>query len=286
MKTKKKKKLIINADDFGLDESINDAIEIAHKQGILTNASLVVNGEAFDHAVKIAKRNSGLGVGLHLTLVDEAPVCAPDKIPSLVDVDGKFFENQFKMCLDILRKKVLRRDVVTEIDAQLKKFHQTGLKPTQIDSHQHLHLFPPIFNCMRPILEKYHIKRVRYLNIPWSEFRRGDNLKKIVAAFFKFYSLMKSKTFKHQDCYLGFFDGGNLGRRYILHLLRNLKHGTTEINFHPGLNNRHLQRRYSRWPKNASYKFDWEKEFSILVDPAVKSLIKQERIILVDYSAV
>lgn len=286
MKSKREKNLIINADDFGLHESINEAIEITYRQGILTNTSFVVNGEAFGHAVEIAKRNRGLAVGLHLTLFEEKPVCSPDKIKSIVDADGKLHEDHLKLCINILRKKVLLKDIVTELEAQFNKFYKTGLTPSHIDSHRHVHLFPPIFNSIRPVLQKYKAKRMRYLNIPYFDFKRGGYLKKSVALFFKYYGQIKNNSCRHQDYYLGFFDGGRLDKDQIIYLLRRLKPGVTEINFHPGVNNQHLREKYKTWKKYSSYEYDWEREFRILLDPDLKALIKDNKITLVNYAAI
>ena len=281
---KEEKKLIVNADDFGLHESINEAIENAHRQGILTSTSLVVNGEAFEHAVEIAKRNRDLGVGLHLTLIGEQPVALPHRIKSIVDAGGRLYENHKQLCIKILRKEVLLKDIIVEIEAQFDKFYKTGFAPTHLDSHRHLHLFPPIFNSIKPVLQKYNIKRMRYLNIPCFEFNRGNYFKKIMALFFKCFSLLNKKKYKHQDFFFGFFDSGHLDKDYLVYLLRKLKPGITEINFHPGKNNQDIRKKYNIWDMHSSWKYDWEKEFRVLIDDNLKTLIKENKITLVNYS--
>ena len=87
------KHLVVTADDFGNDVAVNEAVEIAHRDGILTAASLMVGGPALADAVERAKRLPGLGVGLHLTLVDGTPVLPPEVVPGLVDDRGRFRDN-------------------------------------------------------------------------------------------------------------------------------------------------------------------------------------------------
>src|SRR5437867_13212189 len=84
------RRLIVNADDFGRSHSINEAVVRAHRDGILTSASLMVNGDAADGAVQLARQNPRLGVGLHVTLVCGTSALPPGEIPGLVDAGGNF----------------------------------------------------------------------------------------------------------------------------------------------------------------------------------------------------
>lgn len=278
------KSLIVHADDFGLHESINEAVENAHRKGVLTSTSLVVNGDAFEHAIEIAKRNKDLGVGLHLTLIGEKPVSPPERVESIVDAEGRLYENHIQFCLKILRKKALLKDIIVEVKAQLDKFYATGLIPTHIDSHRHLHFFPQIFYALKPILLKYNIKKMRYLNIPFFEFNRGNTLKKILAVFFKCFCMINTDKYKHQNFFYGFFNSGHLDKNYLLYLLRKLNPGTSEINFHPGLNNHDIREKYKIWGMHLSGMPDWETEFHLLVDEELKALIRRNNITLINYS--
>lgn len=283
---KNTKRLIVNADDFGLHKSINEAIEEAHRDGILNSASLVINGEAFEDAVAIAKRNKDLGIGLHLNLIGERPITSPNKIKSIVDSEGKLFEDHRKLCIKILKKEVLLKDIIVEIEAQVDKFHKTGLTPTHIDSHRHLHMFPPIFNSIGLVLDKYNINKMRYLNIPYFEFKYSNFSKEAIALFLKAFSLLKRKKYKHPDFFFGFFDSGHIDKNYLIYLLSNLRPGVTEINFHPGKNNENIGRKYNIWNIYFSWKFDWEKEFRVLLDGDLKTYIKEHGITLINYSEI
>jgi len=90
------KALIVTADDFGLSLRVNDAVERANRQGILSAASLMMGAPAVEDAVERARRLTSLGVGLHLTLLDGRPVLPPDEVPGLVESDGRFSIDPFR----------------------------------------------------------------------------------------------------------------------------------------------------------------------------------------------
>lgn len=278
------KRLIVNADDFGLHESINDAVEIAHNKGILTSASLSVNGDAFEHAVSIAKKNKNLGIGIHLTLIGERPIAPVKEIPSIVDKNGMLFEDHGEFCIKVLRKKHLLEHIAIECDAQINKFLQTGLVPTHVDSHRHMHLFPLIFRMLTPILKKYNIKKVRWLNIPWVDFK-GMDIKKITYLFFvQYVRLLKVKEYKHSDYFISFFKSGDIDIDYLKSALISLKDRITEINFHPGKDNSLIIKRYGFLKKSYKWKCNWEKEFGLLLNSDIKKIIQANNISLVNYS--
>lgn len=285
MAKEKVKRLIVNADDFGMHESINRSVEDAHRRGVLTSASLVVNTQNFDEAVEIAKRNKTLGVGIHLTLIDEEPVAPKEKIPSILDKDGRLFKVfATEFCMKVIKGESKLTHVAEECEAQILKFIRSGLVPTHVDSHQQLHLFPPIFNCLKPILKKYGIKNVRTLNVPWSDYRRAEILRIGVALFAKLARLWQGPEYKSPDYYFGFFNSGNINTDYFKEILSKLKAGTAEISLHPGTDNALIRKRYIFWEEHSGWKADWEKEYGILLDPEIKNIIDKEGISLIDYS--
>src|SRR5947209_20584184 len=93
------RRLIVNADDFGRSHSINQAVVRAHREGILTSASLMVNGEAADEAIVLARQNPRLGVRLHVSLICGTSALAPAAIPGLVDAGGQFGLHPAASCL-------------------------------------------------------------------------------------------------------------------------------------------------------------------------------------------
>ena len=281
----KSKKLILTADDFGLHESINTAVETAHQNGILTSASLVVNGEAFEHAIDIAKRNINLGVGIHLTLVGEKPISPIKKIHTIVNEEGKLFENHNKFCRDILIYKINLDHIAVECKAQIDKFLQSGLHPTHIDSHRHLHLFPPIFNRLSSILSTYNIKKIRLLNIPLFDFYYSSGLKQYMFFILLQYTRFLGKNnFRYPDWFVGFFKSGRINKSYLKDVLFKLKPGITEISFHPGLNNTQIGEKYGFWDEYHNWKCNWEEEYQVLLDSEIKEIIESNNIELINYS--
>ena len=155
------KKLILNADDFGRHELINQAVERGVTQGYLRSATLMPGEPCFDGAVALAKAHPELGVGIHFTLVDGHPVLPPAEIPSLVTAEGKFYPQHNAFVKAYLTGKIDLADVRRELTAQLDKFLAAGLVPTHADSHQHIHILPGIFPVVLDILAAKGIYRVR-----------------------------------------------------------------------------------------------------------------------------
>ena len=127
------KRLVVTADDFGNDVAVNEAVEIAHAQGILTAASLMVGGPAVADAVARAKRRPTLGVGLHLTLVDGTPVLPPEQVPGLVDGNGRFRDNMALAGAAMFFLPVTRRQLAAEIAAQIRRLRgdRAAARPRQ-----------------------------------------------------------------------------------------------------------------------------------------------------------
>src|SRR6266849_8051243 len=116
------RRLIVNADDFGRSGGINAAVIRAHREGILTTASLMVNEAAFDEAVALARENPRLGVGLHLTLVCGHSASPAEKIPGLVNGEGKFSDSPVATGFRYYANRRLAAQLETEMAAQVEKF--------------------------------------------------------------------------------------------------------------------------------------------------------------------
>ena len=148
MASPEKRRLIVNADDFGLSASVNAAVLRAHRNGILTTASVMVNEPGFEEAVQLAKENPQLGVGLHLTFLMGHASLPPEKIPGLVNGRGEFSNSPTGVGLRYFFQRRLREQLRAEIHAQFEKFHATGLKLDHVNGHLHLHLHPTIFEIL------------------------------------------------------------------------------------------------------------------------------------------
>ncbi|HAM51951.1 MAG TPA: hypothetical protein DCP92_15160 [Nitrospiraceae bacterium] len=138
--------LVTVADDFGRSSSVNRAIAEAYDKGIVTAASLMAGGEAFHEAVFMTRERNQLSAGLHVTLCDGRAVLPHLRIPDLTDADGFFYKDPVKAWLCI--KRPFLNQIELEIKAQFDRLEQSGIRPTHVDGHHHLHMHPRIFEML------------------------------------------------------------------------------------------------------------------------------------------
>jgi hopanoid biosynthesis associated protein HpnK len=137
-------RLIFNADDLGLAAPVNAAVEQAHREGVLTAASLMVGEPAAAEGVEVARRNPRLAVGLHLTLTDGTPTLPPERIPALVQANGRFRDDMVGLGLTLAASRAAREQLRAEVAAQCAAFRATGLACDHLNAHKHYHLHPVI----------------------------------------------------------------------------------------------------------------------------------------------
>ena len=140
--------MIVTADDFGAAREVNEAVEKAHRGGILTAASLMVAAPACADAVAKAKSMPSLGVGLHIVLVEGRPILPPDSIPDLVDAGGFFRNDMVRAGVAMFFRPAVRKQLAKEIEAQFEAFRRTGLPLDHVNAHKHFHLHPTIANTI------------------------------------------------------------------------------------------------------------------------------------------
>jgi len=237
-------RLIVNADDFGVSEHVNEAVIRAYREGVLTSASLMVTGAAFAQAVELAKENPGLAVGIHLVTVVGQSVLPHSEIAALVDEKGNFSNNPTLAGLKYYFSPRARRELRKELAAQFEKFHSTGLRLSHIDGHLHLHVHPVIFNAALELGVKYSARRMR---VPAEErhialaFDRENLLQKTIHTFLfgglAGYMKKKLRTlgFSFPERVYGNLQSGRMSERYFLYALENLTAEATEIYFHPAV---------------------------------------------------
>src|SRR6266851_3582759 len=151
--------LIVNADDFGLTEGTNHAIIDAHCNGIVTSASLLANGYAFDHAVELARQHPALGVGVHLTLTEGPPVASA--VPELLASDGKLPLSNQPFVRALLAGRLPRDAIRREFAAQIGKVIAAGITPTHIDGHKYIHLLPGVSQIAADVARQFGIGVMR-----------------------------------------------------------------------------------------------------------------------------
>jgi chitin disaccharide deacetylase len=267
------RRLIVNADDFGRSHPINQAVIRAHREGILTTASLMVNESGFDEAVKLAKENPKLGVGLHLVLLQGHSSLPPEKIPGLVNSRGEFPNCPVGVGMKYFLRRDLREQLCAEIHAQFDKFHSTGLTLDHVNGHLHLHLHPVIFKILMEDSEKLGIRHLRLTRDCFSRSRRISNghlLYKIShGAIFEFLSnrarkTLEQKKIRHAQITFGLLQNARVDEEYILKLLPELPPGDSELYSHPSLG-------------------EFKHEFDALISPRVKEQINKLGIELIRY---
>jgi len=164
----------VTADDFGVAPEVNAAVELAHREGILTAASLMVGGAAAADAVARARRLPSLRVGLHLVLVDGEPLLPPAAIPDLVDADGYLRRDLAAAGRAIFFRRAARRQLAAEIEAQFAAFAATGLPLDHVNAHHHFHVHPSIARPLLAIGKRYGMRAVRVPAEPTAILRRID----------------------------------------------------------------------------------------------------------------
>jgi hopanoid biosynthesis associated protein HpnK len=276
--------LIVNADDFGASEEVNEAIIRAYKEGVLTSASLMVTGDAFEQAVRLAKENPGLAVGIHLVTVVGRSELPQSAIPSLVDEDKNFSNDPTAAGLKYFFSIRARRELRKELAAQFEKFHSTGLPLSHIDGHLHLHVHPIIFNTALELGAKYGARRMR---VPEEERRLALNFdpqnalgKTIHTVLFGGLARymkrkLRARGFTFPERVYGNLQSGRMSERYFLYALDNLRAETNEIYFHPAL-----------YAEDRSLSADEQQcliEFEALTSERVKQRLNESNVKLTNY---
>lgn len=238
------RQVIVTADDFGRNSSINAAVIQAHRQGILTSASLMVTGDAVEEAVALAKETPTLAVGLHLVVVDGRPALPPERIPHLVDASGRFSSDLVRSGLFYYTNPVAQRELAEEIAAQFARFAATGLPLTHVDGHTHMHVHPVIFRLLLPLAQEYGAKGIR---LPQDDFwlAISYNRQRLVekAAWALAFGLLcrwcrnrlQHTGLKATHRVYGLMQTGQMEEAYVSRLLRQLHVSTAELYFHPSL---------------------------------------------------
>lgn len=242
------KQLIVTGDDFGSSLSVNEAIEKAHRHGILSCASLMVGGKAAKDAIDRARRLSSLRVGLHLVMVDGLPVLAPETIPNLVDRRGRLSSALVGAGMNFFFGSKVRQELEAEIRAQFEAFRKTGLLLDHVNTHHHIHLHPTVSKLVLKIGRAYGMRAMRLPYEPlipsWRASRKGLPRRTgswlLVAPWA---SLLKKKLKRDRvysnDFVFGMNDSGTMNLDLVLRFLGQLPPGVTEIYFHPEISDIH-----------------------------------------------
>lgn len=279
------KQLIITSDDFGLSSGVNRAVERAWKNGLLTCASIMPGAAAFDEAVDIARRNPGLQVGLHLTLVQGRGVLPPAEIAGLVDGEGNFTDNPVMAGIRYFFDRGLYCQLKREIEAQIKKVLDAGIELTHIDGHLNMHLHPTVFRILAELMPRHGIATFRLARERLSHNLRFDGERKLGKAFESLiFGLLTGHArpeldrlgIRYASEVKGVLNSGRMTEGYILNIIDTLQDGLTEIYFHPGiLPDAEISRRMPD--------YSHQEELAAITSPAIRGRLQELRIQVQNY---
>jgi len=224
-----------------LSQEVNEGVERAHREGILTAASLMVGGAAADDAMRRARLLPSLRVGLHLVLVDGRPVLPPERIPHLVAGDGRLRSDLAMAGIEMFVRPSARRELAAEIEAQFAAYHATGLPLDHVDAHHHFHLHPTVCAQVLTIGRRYGMKALRVPREPGDIVRRLDTDASHRRGWLTgpWVTLLARRVRRHgltaPQRVFGLAWSGAMTEERIARLLQNLPEGLTEIYCHPAV---------------------------------------------------
>jgi chitin disaccharide deacetylase len=282
------KRLIINADDFGLTAGVNRAIREAHTDGILTSATLMATGVAFTNAVALARSLPQLSIGCHVVLVDGSPVLAPDQVPSLMDgqLGSSFRQNLSKFAVLSISNRLNGDEIEAEVTAQIRKLQFAGIAVTHLDTHKHTQIFP---NVLRPLLRSakacgvlavrnaFEPVRVSLLAERPSLWKRISQMKVLSSLARTFHKAIREAGMFSPDGTLSIAATGVLDRKLFRLLLENLPEGTWEFVSHPGYHDAELQTVRTRLKESRA------QELKLLTSPEAREIVSKNGIELISY---
>jgi len=278
------RRLIVNADDFGLTPPITDGVIDAFERGILTSASLVATGETFDRAAHYAATHPELDSGVHLMIVRGAPVLPPERVASLVQEDGRFLPGYGEFMARYLSGGVRDEEVEAEWSAQIARLRGAGVRMTHLDSIQHLHLVPGLFRVALRIARANGIMAMRFPRVP-TVLRRAE--KGTVRRSLEFLPLrlmeqsnlpyLNSSGIRTPDRFFGFHSTGHLDQKALRSALFGVPQGTSELVCHPG-------RGEPEGSPIAGWDYEWRAELEALTSSESRQIIESQGIELTTVS--
>ncbi|MBV9841973.1 MAG: hopanoid biosynthesis-associated protein HpnK [Sphingomonadaceae bacterium] len=268
------RRLIVTSDDFGAALAVNEAVEQAHRNGILTAASLMVSGDACADAIARAKTMPKLGVGLHLVLVDGRPILSPDEVPDLVGADGRFRDDMVAAAFNILRPRG-RRQLAREIEAQFATFAATGLPLDHVNAHKHFHLHPMIADLILAAGRRHGLQGARAPIEPAALIAAIDGRPQPLAARATAQwarligAELRNAGALVPDRVIGLAWSGAMTRERLAAILERLPPGLSEVYLHPATDD--------TYPGHAPG-YRYRDELAALIDPGMRTSIAERDI--------
>jgi hopanoid biosynthesis associated protein HpnK len=264
--------LVLTADDFGLAEEVNEAVELAHRKGVLSAASLMVAGPAARHAVRLARRMPRLRIGLHLVLVDGTPALPPAELAELVDAQGALRDDLIGVALRLVLRPRARQQIAREMAAQFAAFRETGLILDHVNAHRHFHVHPVIAALLFSLGRENRMKAIRAplepveplthvepTSLNWSQRLMDPWAKRLRERAHR-------AGLRTADATFGIRWSGQMTARRLSGLIRHLPGGLVEIYFHPATTDAFA---------GSAPGYRYTDELAALVDPEVTENVKR-----------
>ena len=283
------RRLIINADDFGLTAGVNRAIVEAHVHGVVTSATLMANAPAFADAVELASSSPRLSVGCHVVLVDGAPLLAGSQISSLINQteDSRFYRSLGSFGFRALTGRFDPLQIEAEATAQIRKLQSAGISVSHLDTHKHTHVFPQVW---QPLLRAAKACGVRAMRNPFEAVRfsqladspnlwkRWIGVKALHSSAAKFQRATQQAGMITPGGTLGIVSTGALDERLFHLAIENMPEGRWEFVCHPGYNDAQLQSSGTRLVASRAL------ELEVLTSASIRPLLTSHGIELISYS--
>ena len=289
------RRLIVNADDFGMTRGINRAIAEASVKGIVTSTTLMATGRAVNDAVShTSTLGARVSIGCHVILLDGSPVLPPASVPSLLQRPATDRDAEFRVKLnDFARAAMFNQlspiEIETEASAQMQRLQDSGIKLSHFDCHKHAHMFPPV---LRPLLRAAKSRGVpavrnpfgRLFPLPFGRILRNPTLWRRVTELgvlrsfsAKYKKKVESHGLRTPDGSVGVVDTGTLDLESFLVIVDSLPEGTWEFVCHPGYNDAELDLVRTR------LRLSREKELCVLTSSDARSALERRGIELISY---
>jgi hopanoid biosynthesis associated protein HpnK len=286
------RRLIVNADDFGLTAGVNRAIAEAHTRGIVTSSTLMATGPAFDDAVRLAKQLPHLSVGCHVMLIDGEPVLDADRLPTIASTSPcspRFRDGLKSFAARALAGRLDSAEIEAEATAQIRKIQSAGITVSHLDSHKHTHLFPAV---LRPMLRAARACGIRSIRNPfgprkpiksgellarpnlWTRYAEVRILRTLAR---RFRDAVAREGLDTPDGTLGIVVTGQLDEKLFRAIAAIIPEGTWEFVCHPGYNDADLQMANTRLRESR------EIELRVLTMPEVRELLLNYGVTLASY---
>ena len=282
------RRLIVNADDFGLTSGVNRAIVEGNRSGIVTSATLMANAKASDAAINMAKAQPSLRTGCHVVLIDGVPLTT--NLPSLTENPRRFRTSLKQFAMAAVRKQIAAEEIQREVEAQIRSIQLRGIKLTHVDSHKHTHMFPHI---LRPLLRAAKACGVSAIRNPFEPLRswpagmvlgapglwlRSAGVMAFQMFAAEFRRALKAEGIVSTDGTVGIAVTGLLDQNRLLRILEALPDGTWELVCHPGYSDADLQAAGTRLTQSR------ETELSALTSAETKKALADRHIELISYA--